>query len=283
VHICDIIRKEGEENVDISEQEAQLNILKVSPFYLTAQHQFTSIKQNIDHEVFASTAMKTKIMKDKLLSHHEQVQEFISRELGDNLLAIPPDEGPTSKVHGRLLSSKLLANAIWLLCDDLRGLLGHESKKPRQKIDSPEISRTTDKFSSHKTTLTTGIHTDMKIGVETEDEQKNFIDEIGWESGSVDGNKQHDVLGLDSRNNLEDLGCLELKDTGTSGDRYLIQLDDSMKSKPVAQSGITSTFLPSLSVGFVGGSGESDWSDTEAKVADSIQKKNRRGQRARRA
>jgi len=282
VHIRDIIRKEGEEDIDISEQEAQLNILKVSSFHLTAQHQFTSIKQNIDHEVFGSTAMKTKIMKDKFLSQHEQVQEFILRELGDNLLAIPPDEGPTSKVQSRLLSSKLLANAIWLLCDDLRRLLGHEPKKPHI-VHSPEISRTTDKFSSHKTTLTTGIHTDIEIGVETEGEQKNFIDETGWESGSIDGNKQHDAPGLDSRNDSEDLGYSELKDTGISGDHHFIQSDDSVKSKLVAQSGITSTFLPSLSVGFVGGSGESDWSDTEAKIADSIQKKNRRGQRARRA
>lgn len=225
-------------------------------------------------------------MKDKSLSQHEQVQEFISRELGDNLLAIPPDEGPTTKVHGRLLSSKLLANVIWLLCDDLRRLLGHEPKKPRQKINivhSPEISRTTNRFSSHKTTFTTGIHTDIEIGVETEDEQKNFIDEIGWESGSVDGNKQHDTSGLDSGNNSEDLEYLELKDARTGGDHRSIQSGNTVKPELVAQSGITSIFLPSLSVGFVGGSGESDWSDTEAKFADSIQKKNRRGQRARQA
>jgi len=230
--------------------------------------------------------MKTKIMKDKLLSHHERVQEFISRELSDNLLAIPPDEGPTTKIHGRLLSSKLLANVIWLLCDDLRRLLGHEPKKPRQTIDithSPEISRTTNKFSSYKTTSTVGIHTDIEIGVETEDEQKNFIDEIGWESGSVDGNEQHDASGLDSGNNSEDLEYLELQDARTSGDHRLIQSDDCVKSKLVAQSGITSTFLPTLSVGFVGGSAESDWSDTEARFADPIRKRNRRGQRARRA
>ena len=43
-----------------------------------------------------------------------------------------------------------------------------------------------------------------------------------------------------------------------------------------------STFLPSLSVGFVGGS-DSDWSDAEADLADAPVKKNRRGQRARKA
>ncbi|KAK0464608.1 BUD22-domain-containing protein [Desarmillaria tabescens] len=44
-----------------------------------------------------------------------------------------------------------------------------------------------------------------------------------------------------------------------------------------------STFLPSLSVGFIKGNEDSDWSDSDAKAGDIEQKKNRRGQRARRA
>ncbi len=44
-----------------------------------------------------------------------------------------------------------------------------------------------------------------------------------------------------------------------------------------------STFLPSLSVGFIKGNEDPDWSESDTKAGDIKQKKNRRDQRARRA
>ena len=46
--------------------------------------------------------------------------------------------------------------------------------------------------------------------------------------------------------------------------------------------GTESVFLPTLSNGFIPGGSDTDWSDSEARVADGV-RKNRRGQRARRA
>lgn len=46
--------------------------------------------------------------------------------------------------------------------------------------------------------------------------------------------------------------------------------------------GTESAFLPTLSNGFIPGGSDTDWSDHEARVADGV-RKNRRGQRARRA
>ena len=46
--------------------------------------------------------------------------------------------------------------------------------------------------------------------------------------------------------------------------------------------GTESVFLPTLSNGFIPGGSDTDWSDGEARVADGV-RKNRRGQRARRA
>jgi hypothetical protein len=46
--------------------------------------------------------------------------------------------------------------------------------------------------------------------------------------------------------------------------------------------GTGSVFLPTLSNGFIPGGSDTDWSDREAGVADGV-RKNRRGQRARRA
>ena len=59
----------------------------------------------------------------------------------------------------------------------------------------------------------------------------------------------------------------------------------SKKATDIASKGrnaAESTFLPSLAVGFTRGDSDSDWSDGEANVADGV-RKNRRGQRARRA
>lgn len=80
---------------------------------------------------------------------------------------------------------------------------------------------------------------------------EDSVDDAGWESGTV---------------NEEE--------------------DDEDKASPAAASTRTkapssSTFLPSLAVGYVRGSDES-FSDSEAQVADGT-RKNRRGQRARRA
>jgi hypothetical protein len=46
--------------------------------------------------------------------------------------------------------------------------------------------------------------------------------------------------------------------------------------------GTESVFLPTLSNGFIPGGSDTDWSDSEARAADGV-RKNRRGQRARRA
>ena len=80
----------------------------------------------------------------------------------------------------------------------------------------------------------------------------------GWESGSIN-----------------EVGVEEPDDEWESAD---IGPNDTPSSKK------ESTFLSSLSVGFIrGGSDDSDWSETEDKGTDLEPKKNRRGQRARRA
>ncbi|KAN0063078.1 hypothetical protein ACQY0O_004241 [Thecaphora frezii] len=66
------------------------------------------------------------------------------------------------------------------------------------------------------------------------------------------------------------------------------------KTKAKSKSGASSTFLPSLSTGFIGGRSDDDWSDAEADLADrdlseiksgkkKRESKNRMGQRARKA
>ena len=107
------------------------------------------------------------------------------------------------------------------------------------------------------------------------DDEKETGD--GWESGSLAGD--YGEAGSDAGNMSED----EVDRPKVPSTSKLAKKAPATKSKP-AKVVSESTFLPSLSVGFVRGeSGDSDWSDGEANAGDIELKKNRRGQRARRA
>lgn len=98
-------------------------------------------------------------------------------------------------------------------------------------------------------------------------------DALGWESGTVYSSTSDDEQA--SAPNESPSSSLHQKKTKA---REGLPKDSGMKTKAGE-----STFLPSLSVGFVDGSSGSEWSDGEADVADAPVKKNRRGQRARKA
>ncbi|KAF9454705.1 Bud-site selection protein [Macrolepiota fuliginosa MF-IS2] len=254
------LRKSDENSSDVAEHEAQLSIIKT-----------------IEHEVIANTAVKTKILKDGILSQHDRVQEALSLEIGDSLLPTATQNTPTAKVHSRLLSSKTLAMEIASLCDDLRKLLGREPKKARAEADGD------DDFDSHEATRNlisrTAISPEPLSHAELEG-----VNETGWESGTVE-KEEHIADGWESGSISPDDRELDAQQDEDGGKRANVRRNTSTKSTQtgVKQPSTTSTFLPSLSVGFIRGSDESDWSDNEAKLADSGQKKNRRGQRARRA
>ncbi|KXN88250.1 BUD22 family protein C4F10.06, partial [Leucoagaricus sp. SymC.cos] len=266
--------RKGAGEKEIVDYEAQLDILK-----------------NIDHEIFANTATRSKITKDRVLSQHEQIQGALSQALGDKILPRSVPEGSAAKVHSRLLSSKILATEISSLCDDLREFLGHEPKKSRFETDGK--IRLDVQISEDSTSHNPGILKESHMATEPDmdSEEENLIDEAGWESGTVDEEEHHsDGDGWDLQpqsSGEEELDDLGQEDDSTSANRHhqksaRSEAPTKVPLSAAKQSDAISTFLPSLSVGFVRGSDDSDWSDNEAKVADSG-KKNRRGQRARRA
>ena len=115
----------------------------------------------------------------------------------------------------------------------------------------------------------------------TEDARQAILDdedpvEDGWESGSISPGEGEDSV-AESDGGNEDLGASPRLTKPSSPSQ------PTPSTAAMKKSGIQSTFLPSLSVGFVRGSDDSDFSDSDAKVADIEMKKNRRGQRARRA
>lgn len=93
-------------------------------------------------------------------------------------------------------------------------------------------------------------------------------DADGWESGSVHSRSAHKEDDTSSDDDSNDLGSQASPPKKPS---------DSKAKAPAAKS----QFLPSLSVGFIRGDSDSDFSDTEANPVNV--RKNRRGQQARRA
>lgn len=106
--------------------------------------------------------------------------------------------------------------------------------------------------------------------IASDDEAVAEVDD-GWESGTVSA-----PLGSD-----DSVGPMDDHDTDSS-EADISSENPERKIRQHHGSKDESEFLPSLSVGFTRGNSGSEISDSETRLVDGI-KKNRRGQRARRA
>lgn len=223
----------------------------------------------------------------------------MAKELTSTLATLTEPSTALAKVQSRLLSSKILAAEVSNTIDALRRLLNPKAEEEQLGAHVPDagpIPLKKAKLSEPKqatTTVITFTENYKDRNESPEDPEDDLVDETGWESGTVDGNEQEDNWESGS---LDQSHASEEEDE-TSDDRSGA-LQKPSKPQPLADkpvkaiskpsksnpSNIQSTFLPSLAMGFVrGGSEDSEWSETEAKFADIDVKKNRRGQRARRA
>jgi hypothetical protein len=220
--------------------------------------------------------VKSKFAKDHLLSRHDSINEALSQEVGNKVISIAPQDTAVGKAYNRLLSSKVLAAEVSSLCRALHELLDPGAKHIAEngalnvreetkavmsgKTKSSELVAITDLDSdSH---LAVDKVTRWESGMETDDHFDATNEELS--SSSEEGDSKYPQI-----ENMED-----------DDDYSVVNKSVQSAAKP---SGVESTFLPSLSVGFIRGSDESDWSGDEAPVADPSKRKNRRGQRARRA
>lgn len=218
-----------------------------------------------------------------MLLANEAVQAAVTRELRD-LLATASPGTPLAKIQGRLLSSKVLAADVSDAVENLRNLLQPKSTFAEKEDTNNEESPV-------------GLGND-EIENERALSHPDDEEEAGWESGSIEDSEGSEVGWVSGsvaskENPGSDTDDLEETDVSTKEREATPSEDQAVefrpkrslpqtKLKPQASSG-QSTFLPSLSVGFVRGDSDSEWSESEAKVAEVEERKNRRGQRARRA
>ncbi|GBE84935.1 Bud-site selection protein [Sparassis latifolia] len=287
------LRSKDPKSNEIIEMEAQLASLK-----------------HTDAEGIGGLTLKTKLKKDHALSENINVQAAFAAELASHVYALAPAGTPAFKVESRLLSSKALACEVRLVINALKEIT-QPTKKINNNKDEQDEDADTAEFPQKARKLSASAlrqpfrHNDEELddtGREAEEREKGWesrsIGESGdgWESGSVNGsNYRWKAASGSSEDELESSegtdgdGTDEDGDSDTSPPESLppekkgqksdfIMEDTKGKSKATSTE---STFLPSLAVGYTRGDSEaSDWSGDEV---DDSPKRNRRGQRARRA
>lgn len=172
-------------------------------------------------------------------------------------------------MQSRLLSSKLLSSEIVAVIRGLHNIINPPSKdleKEEEPDSSPQPSKKED-----ETKPVTHLSAD-------ENSDREEDDAAGWESGELDaGDEDLAEEGWDS-GSVAGSQSEDEDDSSEDEDLRPARPKKLKKQDPVT----ASTFLPSLSVGFIPGSDDSDISDADLDD-DVAPRKNRRGQRARRA
>jgi hypothetical protein len=195
------------------------------------------------------------------LSSHPSIQSALSNIFASD---VAPAVGViASKLESRLLSSKTLSKEVNTVILSLYSAL--KSSRDEGEGDDDESSR----FHEPQI-LDPPAAANQRVAIEASEDNSSDSDDNS--SGSTDstrgsGSSQHGTSPLLS-------SCHSV-------------FDRTCHSPPLSDDasqtlGTESAFLPTLSNGFIPGGSDTDWSDGEARVADGV-RKNRRGQRARRA
>lgn len=243
-----------------------------------------------------------------MLSENEHMKGAVAKELASNVVTAALTNSNEAKVQSRILSSKIIAMEVASVIDALKVTILPELKRVRDGEEGGEGSADGEDGQEEgdderellpphsKKTKVAMVHAtgregssdeddgDASSGVKAFSEEKVAADD-GWESGSLHG----DDIGSDGESDEESGEDENSDEDGVSATRPSTltktpQPSGSSKTKATAavKASGQSTFLPSLAVGFT--KGDSDASDfSDGGDEDPAPKKNRRGQRARRA
>ena len=244
------------------------------------------------------------------------MSKFLSTELQPSLpltyYAVEPNTAE-GKIRNRLTSCKSFSGRASELVTDLHAILDPSVSKSSRTTAHPTTTADDEKEDSEGQDVDENEEGDFFDKLESSDDQ---VDDDGWESGSIYSEDENfpngprllsvdSDSGSDSRSNTgsphhpipKSKSKVKLKVESVSEDDDESAPDScsdsdaslppsrSQKGKVPKPSGGTgtSTFLPSLSVGYIPGAGDSDLEGELEVVEGKNGTKNRRGQRARRA
>ncbi|KAJ2930921.1 hypothetical protein H1R20_g6181, partial [Candolleomyces eurysporus] len=157
----------GDDSTAVEDHEAQLNSIKA-----------------IDHNLLGNSAFRSKLLKDKLLRENQLVQDSLANEIQDNILEAPAAGTPLAKIQSRLLSSKIIASQVSTSLGALKSIIDPDGP-PTKRARSPEPSTAQPK--PPKT-----LPADQDDESPDSDSAEAQNDDLGWESGTVDGDEDND-------------------------------------------------------------------------------------------
>jgi BUD22 len=214
----------------------------------------------------------------------------MNKELEGSLVVLAEPGTTVAKIQSRLLSSKFLSIQVATSLEVLKVLLNPALKQNESEINThaPSGKDKERPTKLRKETSMATLHSTAKAPPRLDlTIQDANMDMEGWESGSIDegGVEEPDDSDIGPNDTLTDEeDAFNWESESESNKKTESRPSKPGKADKSLSSKNESTFLPSLSVGFVrGGSDDSDWSETEGKDTDLEPRKNRRGQRARRA
>lgn len=198
--------------------------------------------------------MKNKLKKDKLLSSYPPIQSAVSKTFASD--TAPAPGVIAAKLESRLLSSKTLSKEVNLVILSLYSALKSSGDKGEGDDGSPSRPHEPLIVDSPATT-------NQQSAIEASEGDSSDSGDDSSSSSSI----QHHTSAPPRKSNSAS---------------YRTSYSPLLPDHASPTLGAESIFLPTLSNGFIPGGSDTDWSDREAGVADGI-RKNRRGQRARRA
>ncbi|CAE6479460.1 unnamed protein product [Rhizoctonia solani] len=231
----------------------------------------------LDHAALARISLSRKIQKIKTLAENPMIQAALAE------LDIPSFESIAGEAKQAVLSSKILAGEVGRLCTVLKELVEPAKAEP------DEVSEEEQEWK--------GIHSDHDSDEETPDSAlQSALSKLGIPLDSIsnappvesDSSSETDSVVLDDgeESEVDDGASWESGSVDSEGNiRRAATVSSSNSSPPPKKQPKTATktesrFLPSLATGFI--RGDSDGSEVEDVDAASA-RKNRRGQRARKA
>ncbi|KAF4577143.1 hypothetical protein EYR36_005130 [Pleurotus pulmonarius] len=253
--------------------------------------------KGMNTDTLAEVALHSKIKKDKTLCSNESIQASLEEAFPLGAWNASSSGTPSAKVQARILSSRYLAVESTRILEALRSVVNPE-ERPKKVSQDEEESGDLDT----STPISEVRHPqDAGMGHEAEAEDTHSEaaaisddegeDEAGWESGTVGGDEDDSGEDIDGRSKLapgSDMTDSDSDSDSDSASQDMLHNQPTKKARPsgkeVTPVNSASTFLPSLSVGYIrGDSDNSDVDGSDAGQPDIQPRKNRRGQRARRA
>jgi hypothetical protein len=225
--------------------------------------------------------LKSKLKKDKFLSNEPSIQTAISKLFPPDLTA--NSEGVSNKLESRLLSSRTLSGAvnavISSLCSTLKPTEDHRNDMVEGSSRSQNLQDDNHLVASKS-----------RAAVEESEDNSEHSTADRLTSPEADTNESDNSSEQDGDTSSDDDSAAGGGPRSSRASTTPSSLDSSSdRASPMSHvggvpktPGANSVFLPTLSNGFIPGGSDTDWSDGETEARGGV-RKNRRGQRARRA